>query len=129
MKIKNNTKIDLFRIFNNFLVTHKYPFIQYQTLDGQIIFKYNEMNIKEYSSKKENIEVLSKWFENAPYGISFKVRINKKDSDKFMAINLNDTGRIEYKTQWKEEDKAIVDDIKKTYDYVRDLLSKLNSEF
>ena len=42
-----------------------------------------------------------------------------------MAINLNETGRIEYKTQWKEEDMATIDDIKKTYDYVKDLIKKI----
>ena len=44
-----------------------------------IIFKYNEKDISEFSSNKENIDVLSKWFENAPYGISFKVKITEKD--------------------------------------------------
>ena len=30
-----------------------------------------------------------------------------------MAINLSDTGRVEYKTQWKEDDKATISDIQK----------------
>lgn len=128
LRTLNNTKIDLFRIFNEFIVDHKYPFIQFQTIDGQIIFKYSEADINEFSSNKDNIDVLSKWFENAPYGISFKVRITEKNTEKFMAINLSDTGRIEYKTQWKEEDKATIDDIKKTYEYVKELIEKLNHE-
>jgi hypothetical protein len=121
-------KMDLFRIFNEFITTNKYPFIQYQTADGQIVFKYNDKDIIEYSNKKENIDVLSKWFENAPYGISFKVRIIEREIEKFMAINLNENGRIEYKTQWKEEDMATIDDIKKTYNYVKNLIRKINLE-
>jgi len=131
LRLLDNTKIDLFRIFNEFTMIHKYPFIQYQTIDGQIIFKYSEKYIEEFSRKKDNINVLSKWFENAPYGISFKIRINgnnKSDQEKFMAINLNDNGRIEYKTQWKEDDMATIDDIKNTYNYVRDLIKKINME-
>ncbi len=45
-----------------------------------------------------------------------------------MSINLNETGRIEYKTQWKEDDKATIKDIKNTYNYVKDLTIKLNKE-
>lgn len=128
LRLLENTKIDLFRIFNEFIMTPTYPFIQYRTPDGQIIFKYSETDIMEFGKVKENIDVLSKWFETAPYGISFKVKIIEKGSEKFMAINLSDTGRIEYKTQWKEEDMATIEDIKKTYNYVKDLIRKLNSE-
>lgn len=124
----NNNKIDLYRIFNEYTPTSEYPFIQYQTPDGQIVFKYNEQEIANYLKIKENAEVLSKWFENAPYGISFKVKIKERDVDKFMAINLNENGRIEYKTQWKEEDMATIEDIKKTYEYVKTLIRRLNDD-
>lgn len=121
-------KIDLYRIFNEFEPTDLYPFLQYQTADGTIFFKFKEREIYNYLKRKENTEVLSKWFENSPYGISFKVKINDKDGDRFTAINLNENGRIEYKTQWKEEDMATIDDIKGTYNYVKDLIKKINSE-
>ena len=121
-------KIDLYRIFNEFVPTSEYPFIQYQTPDGQIVFKYNEEEISNYLKIKENATVLSKWFENAPYGISFKVKIKERDIDKFMAINLNENGRIEYKTQWKEDDMATIEDIKKTYEYVKTLIRRLNND-
>ena len=124
----NSTKIDLFRMFNAFVVDENYPFIQYQTLDGQKIYKYDERNIEIFSNNRENIDILTKWFENAPYGISFKVRIVEKDIVKFMAINLSDTGRIEYKTQWKEGDMATINDTKITYEYVRTLIEKINNE-
>lgn len=122
------SKIDLYRIFNEFTPTTVYPFIQYQTPDGQIVFKYHEEEITNYLKIKENADVLSKWFENAPYGISFKVKIKERNVDKFMAINLNENGRIEYKTQWKEEDMATIEDIKKTYEYVKTLIRRLNED-
>lgn len=123
---QNSGKIDLYRIFNEFIPSPEHPFIQYQTPDGQIVFKYNEKEISDYLKIKDNADVLSKWFENAPYGISFKVKIKERGIEKFMAINLNDSGKIEYKTQWKEDDMATIDDIKKTYEYVRKLIRIVN---
>ena len=122
----SNNKFDLYRIFDNFVVNKKYPFIQYQTADSQLTYKFYTQ-----TEKVENQEVLAKWFENAPYGISFKLAINSpnnKTTDKFLSINLHETGRIEYKITWKEQDQATVVDINETYNYVRDLLKKINSE-
>jgi len=45
-----------------------------------------------------------------------------------MSITINDNGRLEYKIVFKEEDLAVIDDIKTTYKYVRELIKKLNSE-
>src|SRR5690606_30329554 len=78
---------------------------------------------------KKNQDILFKWFENSSYGISFKIRLNNKDgSDKFVVINLNESGRIEYNTIWKEENLATIHDIYATYDFVRNLVNKLNKE-
>jgi hypothetical protein len=116
-------KLDLFRIFNDITPDDKYSFIQYQMADGQLIFKYYENYMYEFTKTKDNIELLTKWFENSPYGISFKV---KQKNNKFMAININEVGRVEYKTQWKEEDKANIYDIIDTYEYVKELIIKIN---
>lgn len=132
LRMKNKgDKLDLFRIFDQFEVNHKYPFIHYQTLDGLISYKFNEKEISDFLMKPESNEVLTKWFEGTTYGLSFKVRVTDKNADveKFMPISLiNDTGRIEYKTQWKAINMATVEDIKKTYDVLRNLLKKVNSE-
>jgi hypothetical protein len=116
-------KLDLFRIFNDFIPTERYPFIQYQMADGQIIIKYFEEYMYEFSKTKENIEMITKWYENSPYGISFKVKINE---NKYMPININDIGKIEYKTIFKEEDEGNIEDVINTYEYVKDLVSKIN---
>jgi len=123
-------KLDLFRIFNDFEPDYRYPFIQYQVPDGQIIFKYFDEYMGEFSKSNENIDMVTKWFENSPYGISFKIRlVNEKDclkTEKFMAININEIGKIEYKTQWKEEDNANMTDVINTYDYVKELVDRIN---
>ena len=116
----SDTKYNLYRIFDNFIVNDDYPFIQYQTPDGQITYKFFTK-----TETLDNSEIILKWFENSPYGISFKILNENK---RYIAINLHESGRIEYKITWKEDDKATIDDIIKTYDYVRNLLKKINSE-
>ena len=74
-------KIDLFRIFDNFMLDDNYPFIQYQPTDGTPRYRYSE----KYLIENEKKEIIMKWFENSPYGISFKVRVNEKSEYKYMA--------------------------------------------
>ena len=121
-------KLNLYRIFNEFEVSDTYPFIQYQTPDGQIIYKFNENEINEYTKHNDSKNILLKWFENAPYGISFKVKIHEKNGIKFRGIQLSENGRIEYKTQWKAEDMATIQDIKNTHEDVKKLIEKINKE-
>jgi len=116
----SDTKYNLYRIFDNFSVNEEYPFMQYQTFDNQITYK-----LYTKTEKLDNEEVITKWFENTSYGISFKILTTHK---RYIAINLNENGRIEYKITWKEEDKATVTDIITTYEYIRNLLKKINSE-
>jgi len=125
INIMKSSKIDLSRIFDNFVVDDTYPYLQFQMGDG----KYNyKMNTRSTETDKD--AVLAKWFENSPYGISFKVKINLKgdSSNKYISINLNENAQLEYKTQWKEVDQATFDDVKKTYPFIRNLLSKINTE-
>lgn len=117
--------LDLFRIFDNFILSEKNPFIQFQLPDGKMIYKFYKD-----SEEKDKKAIIAKWFENSPYGISFKIKATQKggSSNKYIAISLNETGRLEYKIQWKEDDKATINDIKKTYFFVKDLIDKINSE-
>jgi len=126
---KNTTKINLYRIFDSFVTSEEYPFLQYQINTNKLIFKF-------YQEKKEldKDAIASKWLENSPYGINFKIKV--KDStngstnseNKYIAVSLFETGRLEYKTTWKEDDKATYDDILNTYDYIKNLIKKINSE-
>ena len=125
----SETKINSYRIFDNFVVNHDYPFIQYQTQDTNITYKFFSK-----TEKIDNQDVMSKWFENAPYGISVKIRLSSDSKnnltldDKIISINIHESGRIEYKITFKEADEATIDDIYKTYDIIRNLLKKINSE-
>ena len=116
----SDTKFNLYRIFDNFLVNQDYPFIQYQTPDTNITYKFFTK-----TEKIENQDIMSKWFENAPYGISVKI---KQGDEKIISINIHESGRIEYKITFKEDDEATIENIYKTYDIVRNLLKKINSE-
>jgi len=125
----SDTKINSYRIFDNFVVNKDYPFIQYQAHDSNITYK-----LYSKTEKIDNTDVMSKWFENTPYGISVKIRLSTSSKnniiidDKIISINIHETGRIEYKITFKEADEATIEDIYKTYDIVRDLLKKINSE-
>jgi hypothetical protein len=123
---KNSSKIELYRIFDNFIVNDKYPFIQFQTPDGKLVFKYFSQG-----TEVDKETIISKWFENAPYGISFKINVDNQKGgkdNKYISISLNENGRMDYKTTWKEDDQATLDDVQKSYDEIRELLKKINKE-
>jgi hypothetical protein len=113
-------KLNLYRVYNSFEVNQTYPFVIFQTPDTSLTFK-----LFKKSEKIEDSDLLVKWFENAPYGIAFKVKVGV---NKFISISLHDTQKIEYRTTWKEEDKATVKDIYSSYEHVRDLVKKINLE-
>ena len=99
----SQTKFNLYRIFDNFIVDDMYPFMQFNSQDGQVKYKYYTK-----SEVMSDQELLTKWFENAPYGINFKIKLTE---NKYISINFMETGRIEYKISWKEDDKATIEDI------------------
>ena len=113
LRREDTTPVDLYSIFNQFVVNEQYPFILYQTIDGSIVYKFSEKEIANIMKQPENTEILTKWFENTPYGITIKFKINDKFGERFMGITINDVGRLEYKIVWKEDDKAIIEDITK----------------
>lgn len=115
----SETKFNLYRIFDNFIVNQKYPFVQYQTNDTQIASKFFYKGIPD-----EEPSIMAKWFENIPFGISFKVKIEEK----FITITMYETGRIEYKITWKEEEQATVENVNNSFEIVKDLIKKINSE-
>ncbi len=123
--ISSLLKFDLHRIFENFLLSEKYPYIQYQPPDAAGWHKFRTIS-PEYD--REAIQ--SKWLESNPYGISFKIKVDIKggSNNKYISVKLSEFGRLEYKTQWKEEDGATFDDINNTFQYIQDLIMKINEE-
>jgi len=118
-------KFNLHRIFENFILSEKYPYIQYQPPDASGWHKFYSIS-PEYD--RESIQ--SKWLETNPYGISFKIKVDIKGGsyNKYISVKLSEYGRLEYKTQWKEEDGATFEDINNTFHYIQDLITKINAE-
>ena len=114
-------KLNLYRIFDNFILSEKYPFIEFQSNDSQITYKIYEKSMDNYDSKNSII----KWFESATYGLSFRIKIRE---NKFLGVGLHENGRIEYKITWKEDDHATANDINKSFVYIKDLILKINKE-
>ena len=117
----SSEKYNLYKIFDNFIVSNIYPFVQYMTPDSQLRYKY-------YTKMKQTDDTdISKWFENNSYGLSFKIKVTTIEN-KYISINMSETGRLEYKITWKEENMATIEDIKLSYQYVFNLLLKINNE-
>jgi hypothetical protein len=116
-------KLDLYRIFNDFVPNDKYPFLQYIVPDGQILFSYHKEFMDEFVKTEENVETMGKWFDSNLQGLSFKVKIFE---GRYISINISEIGKVEYKTQWKEENGATVEDIATTYEYVKKLVCEIN---
>ena len=118
-------KFNLHRIFENFELSEKYPYVQYQPPDAAGWHKFRTVT-PEY----DRDAIQSKWLESNPYGISFKVKVDIKGGsyNKYISVKLSEYGRLEYKTQWKEEDQATFEDINNTFHYIQDLIVKINAE-
>lgn len=117
--LKLSNKFDLYKIFDDFITDEDFPFIQYNDT-----FKYNDNVIGNNSIIDRDI--LYRWFSTTVHGISFKLKTVEESGTKYMVINLNENGRLDYKTQWKEEDNANIDNITKTFEYIRTLLKKID---
>jgi len=118
-------KFDLHRIFENYVLSENYPYIQYQPPDAAGWHKFRTIS-PEYD--RESIQ--AKWLESNPFGISFKIKVDLKggSQNKYISVKLSEFGRLEYKTQWKEEDHATFEDINKTFIYIQQLITKINNE-
>jgi len=137
-KLEASSKIDLYKIWDKFKTSEKYPFVQYQTIDGKISYKYNEIELKKITNNDSNLDILKKWFENSPYGINFKVKTSNnlvgEDNDnyemsmRYTAVNLSESGRIDYKTNWREDEKATFSDVNRSYVLVKKIIKKINDE-
>lgn len=113
-------KFNLYAIFDSFIINEDYPLIKYYSLENGLIFKFYQK-----SNLLKDQDTMRKWFDNNPYGITIKKKINE---DKHINITINENGKIEYRMTWKEEDKATINDVKKTYDIIRDVIKKINTE-
>lgn len=122
----NDNKIqylELFNIFNDFELDDSIPFIQYNVIGKNNVIAYYEEFMINFSKEKSNMEIVKKWFENAPYGISFKLRTG---DNKFVNVTLNEVGKIDYKIIWAEADGKTINDISSVFDDIQKLVIKIN---
>src|SRR5690606_8952824 len=116
----------MYLIFYNFRVNEDYPFLQYREFDGIPKYKYyiNFVN-------QDNKNTFLRWFDNNPFGLTFKIKIAKMAEDldqKYLSLNINEYGKLDYKIQWKEDDMISLSQISETYQIVDNLLAKINQE-
>lgn len=121
-------RINLFKIFDDFIPSETYPFIQYMTPDGNVTYKLNEEETEKYTQNKGMLPLVASWFQNVSYGLSFRIKTSNfvGDNERFLAVNLSDLGKIDYKIQWKIIDNAVIGDIDKTHDVINKLVEEIN---
>lgn len=115
-------KINLYKIFDSFLTTEKYPFVRFKSPDNTHMNK-----ILDKIEGHDNSVLSSKWFENESEGINFKIRI-QNSGEKIISVTIYDTGRLEYKITWKEDEKATHDNVVATYKDIMELITKINKD-
>lgn len=121
----NDNELDLYSIFDTFELSERYPFMQLQLLSNQYVIKIYKPFVTNTS--KEQKEIIKKWFITTPYGISFKIRLNDpKYPFKFITVNINSKGKVEYKSQWRISESANLEYIKGTINEVITLIRKIN---
>lgn len=119
-------RLNLFRIFNDFKTNETYPFIQYNIAGSDRVIKYDENFMINSMKSNETMKIIQKWFSAETQAVSFKVKINER---KFMNINLNEIGILEYKIIWSESDNSTVYDLKDAHSYIINLIKILNKNF
>ena len=142
-------KLDLFKIFNDFSVNNKYIFIQFVQLNKKSIYKFHEKTFNDFvqnvnlSQDKSDIiedqpstlsytndEIISserykqiiKWFVKNKTGLTFKILVNNK----IISVTINLGGDIYYKVHWKENDEKTFDDLKESYEIIKQLVKDIN---
>lgn len=123
IRLNIDIKLDLYKIFDSFETNDDYVFLNLQSPDQTMILKFNEKKIKTMYDNDEDKKLIFKWIDNVFYGISFKIKISEF---KYISVNLNEFGRIEYKIHWKEDDKATILSINDYNIYIEKLIKKIN---
>jgi hypothetical protein len=120
-------ELNMYKLFDSFITNDNYPHLQYRTNDNTTYFKFSTKEIeKQILSGKT--EIIKNWLETRPSKIVFRVKIEHNNEEKFMTVNMDDQGKIEYKVQWKDHEKASIEDIKNTYENIKNLVKKINKD-
>ena len=120
----NFQRLELFKIFNNFILNDKYVFIKYTQFNGDSIFKFKEDKINEMIQKQDLYYNILKWFDNNKYGLLFKINYDNVHIP--MNVFIDVMGKLIFKLHWKEEDKITINDIEDYYYIIKDLIKEIN---
>ena len=131
LKLHNNDLLNLRKIFDNFILDDKYPFLQLQLSHEKPIRKI--LKNKYFSTIEETKQQalnLKNWLQNNSYGLTIKVLAFEDESytNRYLTITITELGKVQYKIQWKEENKTTVENISKTFIYISSLIDKINKE-
>jgi len=129
LRLDNYESLNLRKIFDNFLLEDKYPFVQLQLSHEKPIRKILKNSYYDtVEETKEKANYLKNWLKSNTFGITIKIQAGSDSNNRFLTITMSDSGRIQYKIQWKEENKTTIDQIATTFKYIEDLITKFNSE-
>lgn len=130
-KIENVNLLNLRQLFDSFILDTSFPYIQLlQSYDKPIRKILKNKYFNSVSDTKNQAVCLRNWLSSIAYGLTIKVLAFESEvlSERYLTIIINESGRIQFKIQWKEENKTTVQDIQKTYVYLNKLIDKLNFE-
>ena len=109
--------IDLYLIFENFIADKTIPFMRYHN-------KNHNNFVKIYkNSSKEDKDSFLKWMENTPIGISMKIYL--AEYQKYVTLKIYENGKIEYTTQWKENQQITIKNVEDTYPLIISIIKKI----
>ena len=121
--INNFNRLDLFKIFDEFILDDKYIFIQCVQQSRDMVYKFNEKIINDLINNENMYDNIVKWFDNNKYGLTFKLLINSK----IISVTLDVMGRLNYKLHWKESDNKYYSNISDSYIYIKTLIEDINN--
>ena len=104
-------------IFDYFSLDKDIPIIQYKSLLTSVVSKVYIPAIKEIHDF-QNKDLL-----NPRHGLTFKIFLNNYQN--FIIVNIYN-GVISYRSQWSIRDKTTLDDIKKQFNILDNLLNRIN---
>jgi len=131
LKLHNNDNLNLRKIFDNFYLDNNYPFLQLQLSHEKPIRKIlKNKYFATLEETKEQAVNLKNWLNSNSFGLTIKVLANEEEiyNNRFLTITITELCRVQYKIQWKEENKTTVENISKTFVYVSKLIDKINKE-
>nr|QFG73993.1 MAG: hypothetical protein [Megaviridae environmental sample] len=124
LKLNEYQSIDLWKIMNNFEMTEATPYVQLNLpmhLEGGPFHKFKKME----SGNDHLHQKFVNWVQTTPVGLSIKVKITH---NRYLALKINETGRIEVRSEWDEKSNMTMENISLIFPRVRAVIQKINRE-